>query len=327
MTKSKFHPNRRQFIKKGLAGSALLGLNNPLKAAINQFQVEKMPYNDLGNTGLTVSRAGVGGWQIGTSDLDQDIVNDIVEVALDEGINYFDTAPNYGNSEERLGIALKGNREKVVIATKTEEQSREGTWKLIEQSLERLHTDYLDIVFLHSLGNQQRFTDIPLLISEQGGWQALKEAKEQGVVKYIGVSGHNYPSLFHKLLDTGKVDVLMNAVNFVSQHVYNFEDKIWARAHQEQIGLVAMKVLGGANDQGIRIPAEHYPLALQYALFEAAAHTAVVGMETPEQVKMLSETVKGIKEMNENEVKAAYRLGLDLSEADLWKAPYGPPTT
>lgn len=316
--------NRRSFIKNTIAGSAALSLASMPSFS---FAENQMPFSKLGKTGLQVSRVGVGGWQIGTADIQQDKVNEIVNTALENGINYFDTAPNYGDSEERLGIAIEGKRKDLVIATKTEEQTYDGTWQLLEQSLKRLRTDYIDIIFLHSLGNQQRFTDIPLLLSDKGGLKALVEAKEQKILKAVGVSGHSYPTLFHKVLDTGQVDVLMNAVNFVSQHIYNFEDKIWTRAHQDGLGLVAMKVLGGANDQGIRIPKEHYRAAIQYALFGTPAQTAVVGMESPEQVEELVNTAKEIHEMTEEEQYKYYKIGLALSEEPRWVTPYGGPLT
>jgi len=316
--------NRRSFIKQTLAGSAALSF-----ASVPSFSLaeNQMPFSQLGKTGLQLSRVGVGGWQIGTADIQQDKVNEIVATALDHGINFFDTAPNYGKSEERLGIAIDGKRKDLVIATKTEEQTYDGTWQLLEQSLKRLGTDYIDIIYLHSLGNQKRFTDIPLLLSDNGGLKALVEAKEQKILKTVGVSGHSFPTLFHQVLDTGHIDVLMNAVNFVSQHIYNFEDKIWARAHQDGLGLVAMKVLGGANDQGIRIPKEHYRAAIQYALFGTPAQTAVVGMESAEQVVELVNTVRAIHEMTEEEQYKYYKIGLSLSEEPRWKTPYGGPIT
>jgi aryl-alcohol dehydrogenase-like predicted oxidoreductase len=320
--------DRRDFIRKSVAGSMMLGISSGLPGWSNlKDQSVDMQYTILGKTGLKVSRVGLGGWQIGIEDISQDKVNKIVETALESGINYFDTAPNYGQSEDRLGVALKGNREKTVIATKTEEATYDGAWSLLEKSLKRLQTDFLDVVFLHSLGNQERFSDIDLLISKKGALNTLVEARKQGIVKHIGVSGHSFPSLFHRLLDTGEVDVLMNAVNFVSRHVYNFEDKVWARANQMNLGLVAMKVLGGANDQGIRIPKEHYRTCLQYALYGTPAHNAIIGIESPEQVTEMVNTAKELKEMQEEEFRQAYKLGLEMSSKEIWKAPYGGPVT
>ena len=315
---------RRHFLKNTLAGSAALSF-----ASFPAFSLDdnQMPYSVLGKTGIKISRVGLGGWQLGTPEIRQDTVNTIVNKAIDNGITLIDTAPNYGDSEERLGIAIEGRRKNLVLATKTEEQTYDGTWKLLEQSLERMKTDYIDIIYIHSLGNQERFTDIPLLVSKKGGLQALLDAKEQGILKAVGVSGHNYPSLFHKALDTNQIDVMMNAVNFVSQHIYNFEDKIWSRASQQNLGLVAMKVLGGSNEDGIRIPKEHFKAAIRYALFATPAHGAVIGMDKPEQVDELVAVAKDLHQMDEKEQFDYYKLGLTLSEEPRWKFPYGPPAT
>jgi len=319
--------NRRNFLKRSIAGGALMGFAGIEAWGKSLTSRNGMPYTTLGKTGLSVSRAGLGGWQIGIENTTQEKVNEIVQLALESGINYFDTAPNYGVSEERLGIALKGKRDQAVIATKTEEITYEGTWKLIRQSLERLQTDHLDIVFLHSLGNQERFDDIDLLLSKKGGLAALVEAKKQSVIRFVGVSGHSYPTLFHRLMDTGEIDVLMNAVNFVSRHIYNFEDKVWARAHQDDLGLVAMKVLGGTNDAGIRIPKQYYREALQYALFATPAHNMVIGIEKLEEVHEMVKTVKELQAINEEEYKNLYKLGLELRDRDNWNLPYGGPVT
>jgi|GEM_PF-3429293 len=82
------------------------------------------------------------------------------------------------------------------------------------------------------------------LFGDRGAMGALREAKKQGVVRFIGASGHVHPTRFHEALDSGEIDVLMNAVNFVVQHTYDFEHKVWSRARSLNVGLVAMKVLG-----------------------------------------------------------------------------------
>ena len=179
---------------------------------------------------------------------------------LELGVNYLDTAPTYGNAEtgfaeEKMGPAIAEIRDKVFLVTKTEEPTYEGTWKLLRQSLKRMRTDRIDLVHLHNFGDEKLWGDQKLVFGDHGAMAALREAKRQGVVRFIGASGHLHPTRFHQALDSGEIDVLMNAVNFVVQHTYDFEHKVWSRARHMNVGLVAMKVLGGAARRAGRIQA------------------------------------------------------------------------
>ena len=137
-------------------------------------------------------------------------------------------------------------RDKVFLVTKTEEPTYEGTWKLLRQSLKRMRTDRVDLVHLHNFGDEKLWGDRKLVFGDDGAMAALREAKCQGVVRFIGASGHLHPSRFHEALDSGEIDVLMNAVNFVVRHTYDFEHKVWSRARHMNLGLVAMKACSGS---------------------------------------------------------------------------------
>ena len=141
-----------------------------------------MPYGPLGRTGAMVSKLGIGTAQLGRDNLNVAQVTDIVAKAIDHGINYFDTAPNYvgGESERRLGPALKGKRDKVFLVTKTESDTYEGTMELLEQSLRHMQTDHVDVVHLHNLGMASRWPDMEFAFSEKGALGALRKAREQG---------------------------------------------------------------------------------------------------------------------------------------------------
>jgi hypothetical protein len=200
----------------------------------------------------------------------------------------------------------------------------------LRQSLKDLQTDRLDLVHLHSLGNVDRWPDLKAAFSDKGAMGALREAKQRGVIRFIGASGHNYPSRFHAALDTGDIDVLMNAVNFAVRHSYDFEHKLWTRAHQENIGLVAIKVLGGAKaeSKGFRLPEDLYEQALRYALSVPGVCTAVIGFEDPVQIEDAVDVVSRFMPLSEQETFSLYRRGLELlAETPYWKAPWGEPVT
>ena len=156
---------------------------------------------------------------------------------------------------------------------------------------------------------------------------ALPEAKKQGAVRFIGASGHVHPTRFHQALDSGEIDVLMNAVNFVVQHTYDFEHKDWSRAERLNVGLVAMKVLGGAvnQDAGFRVNEKHYEQAIRYALSVPGIAVAVIGLENISELEKAASVVASAQPLSPEESLELARVGLELSGRPEWKAPYVTP--
>lgn len=267
---------------------------------------------------MPVSKLGIGTAPLGRPNTDIPKVNDIIAKAIDEGINYMDTAPNYtkGEAERRLGHALKGKRDKAFIVTKTEADTYEGTMELLENSLRHIQTDHVDLVHLHNLGHLDRWSDLDFAFSEKGAMGALRKAKEQGKVRFIGASGHLHPSRFHYAIDSGEIDVMMHAVNYVNQHTYDFENKIWGRALEKNIGLVSMKVLGGNLNNEFRLPKEDYEMAIRYTLSLKGLSTAVVGVNTMEHLDQLLETFRRVDALDEEEFITLAQRGLDLLKQD-----------
>lgn len=324
--------SRRRFVQQAggwLGAAGLAGRWNVFPQSS-----PSIPRGTLGRTGAQVSRMGVGCAPFGLKQVDAGGVSAVLHRALELGINYIDVAPNYGNeetgfSEVKMGPTVKEIRDRIFLVTKTEEATYEGTWRLLRQSLKRLQTDHLDLVHLHNFGNEERFPDLKVVLGKQGALGALQEARKQGVIRFIGVSGHLYPSRFHAALDTGEIDVVMNAVNFVAQHTYGFEQKVWTRARMNQLGLVAMKVLGGRDAQtnGFRLPAEYYERAIRYALSLPGLSTAVIGVENVAQLEQAARTVAASAPLSQPELQELSRAGLELATREEWQAPYGPPVT
>jgi len=324
---------RRDFlVKSALVGGGLysLGLKNAGAISINRDN--PMPMQVLGRTGEKVSMIGIaGGHWLREPNTTEDIIK-LFDRALDAGINYVDMAPNYGDqeSEKRLGAAMKGKRDKVFLANKTESSTYTGTWELIEQSLDNLQTDYIDLLHLHSIGNTERWTDLELAFSKKGAMEALREAKKKGMIHYIGATAHNWPSRMHYVIDSGEIDVLMLAVNYVVQHSYDFEHKIWARAKEENIGLVAMKVFGGSTGTAgsFKIPKEDYRAALRYALSLDGLSTAVLGVTNVEELEPALKIMKEFSPLTQEEFLDLSMKGLSILKKDPdWREVYGTPVT
>ena len=168
-----------------------------------------MRYRKLGNTGMNVSCIGLGCGQLGAPTTDYAVR--MVQRAVELGVNYFDTARGYWDSEVKMGLALADCRQRVYISTKTGARKKEDAWREVRESLQRLQTDYLDNVHLHGL---QSGEDLDLRLGPGGALEALVEAREQGLVRHIGLSTHTWRTVYEALerFDFETILVIMNLV-------------------------------------------------------------------------------------------------------------------
>jgi aryl-alcohol dehydrogenase-like predicted oxidoreductase len=318
------------------SGSALLG---SLAASVPAAQgaggtsnISAVPQTVLGRTGAKVSRLGIGCAYFQRKRVTPDDVTRTLHRALELGVTYLDTAPVYGNTEtgfaeEKMGPGIRELRDRFFLVTKTEEPTYEGTWRLLKQSMKRMQTDRIDLVHLHNFGDAQLWGDRKLVFGDNGAMGALREAKKQGVIRFIGASGHLHPTRFHEAMDSGEIDVLMNAVNFVVQHTYDFEHKVWSRAQSLNLGLVAMKVLGGAvNPQaGFKVDEKYYEGAIRYALSIPGISVAVMGLENAGELEKAAAVVSQAQPLSPEERLELARAGLELAGTPKWKTAYGEP--
>lgn len=193
----------------------------------------------LGRTGLEVSEIGFGGWQLCNDDswggMDARTAHRLVHAAVDGGINLFDTAPNYAatQSESVLGDALRGKREQVVLVSKfghtpdgQTEFTVNGFWKSLEASLDRLRTDYLDVLLLHNPSSDMYAGTDPL-------WDALEEARLQGKIRHYGAS-LDFASEVEECLANTKSRVLEVLFNIFHQDVR----RAFAHVRQQGAGTI-----------------------------------------------------------------------------------------
>lgn len=319
--------SRRNFVRAGaLMGGAAFASTGRAEDAPAPGAIEQVT---LGRTGAKVSRLGIGCAYFNRENVTPDVVGKTIHRGLELGVNYLDTAPAYGTAEEKMGPTIKEVRDKVFLVTKTPEATYEGTWKSLRDSLKMLQTDHVDLVHLHNFGDSNVWGDDNLVFGDKGAMGALREAKKQGVVRFIGASGHLHPSRFHRAMDSGEIDVLMNAVNFVVRHTYDFEHKVWSRAQQLNMGLVAMKVLGGAKRQegGHKMDEEHYERAVRYALSIPGLAVAVIGLENVAELEKAVASISRFKPFSPEEEQGVAALGLQLAATPEWKTAYGDPLT
>ncbi len=243
-----------------------------------------LPARVLGRTNVTLPVLGLGGSASPLSrSQDAKLARAIIERAYALGIRYFDTAANYGPSELRLGEVLPGVRDSVFIATKTSKRSYDEAWRELERSLERLQTNAIDLWQFHAITHDW---DIDTLLDgRRGAIQAAEEAKAQGIIRHIGVTGHHNPDIFVKALGRYPFDTALIPVNAADIHTPRpFIRHVLPVARANNTGIIAMKVpaYGRLLKPGILTG---MPEAMGYALSQPGVHTCIIAAETIAQLE------------------------------------------
>jgi predicted aldo/keto reductase-like oxidoreductase len=234
----------------------------------NMSQTSEMPYRTLGKTGVKVSCIGLGGFHLGQSKLEEADMIKLFHAAIDRGINFSDNSWDYnqGESERRVGKALKGYRDKVFVMTKFDGRTRGSALQQLDESLQRLDVDHVDLWQFHE---NIRLEDPDRFFAEGGAAEAMLEAKKAGKIKYIGFTGHKDPSVHLRMLDMAEknnffFDTAQMPLNVMDAHFRSFEKEVLPALVRKQIGVLGMKSMG---DKNILTSKTVTPLeCLQYAL-------------------------------------------------------------
>jgi aryl-alcohol dehydrogenase-like predicted oxidoreductase len=246
-------PNRRNFLKAGGAVAAGLltqgavsmrGATSSLPALPNNARTQDaMPTRNLGKTGYKVGIFSLGGQAALEKSDNFDTAVQIIERALDLGVNYIDTSSIYGGpdrwSEQYVGRVMKTRRQEAFLATKTKERTREGSLRMIEKSLKLLNTDHVDLWQLHDVGLPQ---DVDAIFGKGGAMEALIEMQDQKVVRFLGVTGHYRPDALMDAINRHPFDCILMALNAADTHIHSFTDQLLPLAVEKQMGIIGMKV-------------------------------------------------------------------------------------
>jgi predicted aldo/keto reductase-like oxidoreductase len=237
---------RREFLSAMLTTPLLAGVAGAeLWAAGTENGV---PYRKLGRSGERVSLIGLGGWHLGIQSDEQESVR-IIRTALDSGINFLDNCWDYnnGNSEIRMGKALRdGYRQKALLMTKIDGQTKKAATAQLEESLRRLETDHIDLLQFHEV---IRLSDPERIFAPDGGMEAALEAKKAGKIRYIGFTGHKNPAMHLHMLETAAkhqfhFDAVQMPLNAMDAHYESFEKKVLPVLVKNEIGVLGMKPMG-----------------------------------------------------------------------------------
>ena len=287
---------RRNFVQ----GLGAIGAGMMMEGAQAQQAIPKRP---LGKTGLQVAVLGLGGYHLGSADSD-DEANRIVAEAIDAGINFFDNAWEYheGKSETRMGNALKGKRDQVVLMTKvcTHGRKKDVAMRMLEESLKRLQTDHLDVWQVHEVVYDN---DPDLIFAKDGAIEALEMAKKQGKVRFVGFTGHKDPSIHLKMLSHDYAfDTVQMPLNCFDGTYRSFETQVLPELNKRGIAPLGMKRLGGSGES-VKNGAVTAQEALRYAMSLPVAVT-ISGMESLDVLHQNLEVARGFQPMPARELSA-----------------------
>ena len=246
----------------------------------------------LGRTGLQVTKLGLGGIQLAKISTDQAVR--VVTVGLDLGVTFLETARGYWDSEEKIGKAIRGRREKVIIASKAGAKSAEEIQQRIEESLRAFNTDYIDLYQYHGCDTRDAYGHIT---KSDGVLEGMLKAKEQGKIKAIGFSSHQL-KLALEIINDDVFDSAQLPISFMN--VENHQRGLFKKAHQQDIGLIAMKPFGGGRLDNARL-CMGYQLSLDNV-------SATVGVETCQQVQELVELAENPPVLSNSDIDEMERI-------------------
>jgi uncharacterized protein len=318
--------SRRLFIKKGLTTAAGIGL---LSKAGTITQAEKlaaginanvMPKRKLGKTGYDVSLFGLGGQ--GTIEqpgkLGESV--DIINRALDLGVNYIDTAAWYGGdwgsvgtSERYIGEVMRRRRNEVFLATKSHSRTYSGVLSQFDQSLKNLRTDHIDLYQLHNIRLQ---SDLNTIFANNGAIHAFEKLKSEGAINFIGITGHYDPEILKKAIEQYDFDCILMSLNAADIHYLPFQHDLLDTAVKRNLGIIAMKI----PSRG-RIFRYDGITSMQQALwyvYSFPISTAIIGIDNLDQLEENVQLTRDFKRYNEQRMHEIEQLTAHYSRDGNW---------
>lgn len=266
---------RRDFIQKTAQTAVAVGILSSIEPVISaESEIQKRL---LGNTKYKATILGLGGAYL-TKEMTKEDAVSIVNKVIDSGINYIDTAANYGDglSEEYIGEVMKTRRKEVFLATKTNLRGKDESSEQINTSLRKLQTDCLDLIQLHYVNTEE---ELKKVIAKNGSLSAVVEAKKAGKAWFIGITAHNWP-LLAAALEVYPFDTVLLPLSALDYSFYEFSTIILPVIKKHNIGVIGMKSLGG----GILKDYLSIKECLTYSLSMPATVT-IVGMKSVAEVE------------------------------------------
>jgi predicted aldo/keto reductase-like oxidoreductase len=250
-----------------------------------------IPTRALGKTGHAVTLFGLGGEGVLRTWGQDRAAAQVITRALDHGVTYCDTAPAYAGSIDYYGATLGERRKQIFLASKTHERSRDGSLRLLDDTLRRLRTDHLDLWQLHDL---RTLDELDSIFGKGGALEALLQAKADGRVKHLGLTGHHDPAILLEGMRRFAFDTVLVALNAGDVHRMPFISTVLAEAQRQNMGVIAMKVCAQRRLLARLSMAE----SLGYVWSLQGVSLAIVGCETPQEVDENAELARAFQPLD-----------------------------
>jgi len=297
--------DRREFLKGTISASTVLqsaafgGVFAKTAAWASQPSANPIPKRPLGKTGYQATILGLGGlYTVSMHDRHKEAV-EIINRALDLGVNYVDTSARYGTgaSELNIGTVMKTRRNEVFLASKSHDPTYDGTMALFKQSLQRLQTDHLDLYQHHALGT---YVQLKQLQQKNSARQAFERLRSDGSIRYIGVTGHS-ARLLADALEDYPYDTALITLNAAEEVMNDPEDldRFFRVAKEKQVGVIAMKVVA----RGVLVSQRGLDVRqlLPYTLSHPVS-TAVMGISVVAHLEEDVRVASNFKQLTEGEM-------------------------
>lgn len=249
----------------------------------------------LGKTEMMVTRLGFGGIPIQRLPEEEAIA--VVKRCLELGINFLDTANGYTTSEDRIGKAIAGQREGLILATKSLARTREEMASHLKLSLERLGVDYIDLYQFHNVSDT---TALKTILDPNGPIAVLEEARRAGVVRHIGLTSHQI-DIAKEAVKSDRFETIMFPFNFIAHEP---ADELLPLTKEHDVGFIAMKPMGGGMF-------DHATIAFKY-LLQFLDAIPIVGIETVPEIEEIVQVLEQPREMTADERREMERIRQEL---------------
>jgi predicted aldo/keto reductase-like oxidoreductase len=242
----------------------------------------------------------------------------VIERALDCGVNYCDTAPAYSSSMDYYGAVLGERRDEIFLASKTADRTRDGSLRILDDSLRRLRTDRLDLWQLHDLRSMD---ELDTIFSKSGAIHAMVRARDEQRVRFLGITGHHDPLVLLEAMRRFDFDTVLVALNSADVHRRSFTRTVLPDARRRSMGVIAMKVYAAGDivePRGPCSPAD----AMGYVLSLEGVSCTVIGCRTPDEVEANAEVARRFRVFSEERLHhLEERTRLDEAVYTSYKKP------
>jgi hypothetical protein len=296
--------SRRRFIGSVIGGAALVAVGSNLRpdeaAQDAALAPSKIPSRVFGKTGYDIPIFSLGGQATLEKEGTRDVSVEIINRAIDLGVRYIDTAAAYGKgiSETYIGEVMKTRRKEVILASKTNDRTYDGSMRLLEKSLTNLQTDHLDTWQLHNVRTQE---DLDKIFAPNGAIKALEKARDQKMTRFLGITGHYDPRILRKGIDQYPFDSILMALNAADKHNASFIEHLLPFAVEKRLAIIGMKIPARGRmfrEGGITTMEQ----AMGYTL-TLPVSTVIVGISTLKELEENVSLAKDFKPLTEEEMK------------------------